>query len=198
MDYDVLRRNFEGHGFRTVYCGTKEEAVAFLCSENEGKTVAFGGSMTLKEMGLEERLAEKNRVIWHWNEAGRETLLKAREAEVYITSANGVSETGELVNIDGTGNRVSMMVFGPQKLYFVVGRNKVEPDLHRALFRAKNVAAPRNAVRLGVSTPCAVNHGDKCYDCNSPQRICGSTVLMERPSKGMETVVIFVDEDLGY
>ena len=116
-------------------------------------------------MGLAERLRENNEVIWHWDIPGRETLLQAREAKVYLASANGVSETGELVNIDGTGNRVSQTLYGPEKIYFIVGSNKIEPDLARAMERAKNVAAPKNARRLGSATPCAAK-GDRCYDCS--------------------------------
>ena len=81
-------------------------------------------------------------MIWHWNEPGAQTLARAREAQIYITSANGVSETGELVNIDGTGNRVAQTLYGPEKVYFVVGKNKIEKDLSSALSRARNVAAP--------------------------------------------------------
>ena len=116
-------------------------------------------------------------------------LVEARSAEVYITSANGVSKTGELVNIDGTGNRVSQTLFGPEN-------NKVCPDLTSAMERAKQIAAPKNAARLQVQTPCAKT--GVCVDCNSPARICHSIVILERPSNGMEVEVVFVDEEMGY
>mgnify|MGYP000514933541 FL=1 len=117
--------------------------------------MAFGGSVTLQEMGLFDALSKENEVIWHWNEPGAQTLARAREAQIYITSANGVSETGELVNIDGTGNRVAQTLYGPEKVYFVVGKNKIEKDLSSALSRARNVAAPLNAKRLKTDTPVA-------------------------------------------
>lgn len=198
MNQELLKKNFESHGFKTSFFNTKEEAAQYLEAEVKGKKVALGGSMTAQEMDLANLLAKENEVIWHWLVPGKETLNKAREAEIYITSANGVSETGELINIDGNGNRVAGTLFGPEKAYFVVGNNKVEPDLHKAIHRAKNVACPKNAVRLGVNTPCVANGGDRCYDCNSPERICHTTVILERPCKGMEVEILFVDEPLGY
>ena len=198
MDQELLKKNFEGHGFKTSFFRTKEAAAEYLASGIEGKRVAMGGSMTLKEMGIYELLEKKNEVIWHWVTPGEAALKKAREAQIYLTSANAASETGELVNIDGTGNRVSQTVFGPEKTYFIIGKNKLCTGFGTALWRAKNVAAPKNAARLQVATPCAAANGDKCYDCSSPERICRSTVIIERPSKGMEVEVVFVDEDLGY
>ena len=135
MNRELLKKNFEAHGFVPVFFDTKEEAVTYLTGELKGKKIAFGGSVTVQQMGLAEALSEENEVIWHWMTPGPETLKKAREAEIYITSANAVSETGELVNIDGTGNRVAQTLFGPQKTYFVVGSNKVSPDLSAAMDR---------------------------------------------------------------
>lgn len=198
MDYQVLKKNFESHRFRTSCFETKEEAAAYLKEKIHGVTVGFGGSITSQEMGLYDLLKEKNTVFWHWQEPGRETLLKAQNADVYILSANGVSETGEIVNIDGTGNRVAASIFGPKKVYYVVGKNKIAPDLHSAIRRAKDIAAAKNAVRLNRKTPCAANGGDKCYNCSSPERICNATVIIERPCGGMEVELLFVNEELGY
>lgn len=198
MNQEILKKNFEAHGFKTSFFETKEEAANYLSQVISGKKVALGGSVTAQEMDLGKLLAKENEVIWHWIDPGVQTLAKARDAQIYITSANGVSETGELVNIDGTGNRASETLYGPQKTYFVVGSNKLEPNLHQALHRAKHVAAPRNAVRLGVKTPCAAGGGTRCYECSSPERICHATVILERPCKGMEVEVIFIEEPLGY
>ena len=196
MEQELLKKNFERHGFKTSFFDTKEAAAEYLKNQISGKKVAMGGSVTAQEMGLFELLSGNNEVIWHWKKTGRETLMEARSAEVYITSANGVSRTGELVNIDGTGNRVSQTLFGPEKVYFIVGANKVCPDLASAMERAKKIAAPKNAARLRVPTPCAKT--GVCVDCSSPARICHSTVILERPSGGMEVEVVFVDEELGY
>ena len=198
MDYQVLKKNFENHRFQTSYFKTKEEAAAYLKEQLHGKTIAFGGSITAQEMGLYELLKEDNTVYWHWQEPGRETLLKAQTAEVYILGANGVAETGEIVNIDGTGNRVSASVFGPQKVYYIAGSNKIAPDLHGAIKRAKDIASTKNAQRIKRNTPCVANGCDQCYNCNSPERICNVTVIVERPCFGMEVEILFVDEALGY
>lgn len=198
MNRDLLKQNFENHGFETSFFDTKEKAAQYIFENVKGKTIAFGGSVTMQEMKLPELLAQNNDVIWHWNSPGKETLMDARRAKVYMTSANGVSETGELINIDGTGNRVSATLYGPEKIYFIVGSNKLESDMHKALWRAKNIAAPKNAVRLERKTPCVTNGGDRCYDCNSPERICHATVILERPCSGTKVEIVFIEESLGY
>ena len=198
MDYQVLKKNFEDHRFKTAYFETKEEAAAYLKDQIHGVTVGFGGAITSEEMGLYELLGEDNTVYWHWKQPADEARRNAQSAEVYILSANGVSETGELVNIDGTGNRVATSIFGPKKVYYIVGKNKIAPDLPSAMKRAKDIAAAKNAVRLNRKTPCVANGGDRCYNCNSPERICGVTVIVERPSGGMEVEILFVNEELGY
>ena len=100
------------------------------------------------------------------------------------------------MNIDGTGNRVASTLYGHRKVYFIIGRNKLAPTYEEALWRARNIAAPKNAQRLGRKTPCAVK-GDRCYDCKSPERICRGLVVLGGPAMGMETEVLLVDEDLG-
>lgn len=197
MNQEVLKKNFERHEFETSFFETREQAATYLQAQIRGRKVAFGGSVTLQEMGLFDALSKENEVIWHWNEPGAKTLAKAREAQIYITSANGVSETGELVNIDGTGNRVAQTLYGPEKVYFVVGKNKIEKDLSSALSRARNVAAPLNAKRLKTNTPCSKT-GDRCFDCGSEARICRATVILERPTRGMKAEIVFVNEALGY
>lgn len=200
MDYQLLKKNFENHKFRTSCFETKEEAAAYLKETIHGERIGFGGSITIKEMGLDQILKEDNEVVWHWlsDMPAAEARRKAMNSTVYILSANGVSETGEIVNIDGTGNRVAASLFGPKRVFYVVGKNKIAPDLHSAINRAKNIACTKNAVRLGVKTPCAANGGDHCYDCNSPARICNATVILERPMNGTETEIVFVNEELGY
>lgn len=197
MNRELLKKNFERHEFETSFFETKEQAAEYLKAQIKGQRVAFGGSVTLQEMKLFDVLSEENEVIWHWNEPGAETLAKAREAQIYITSANGVSETGELVNIDGTGNRVAQTLYGPEKVYFVVGANKIEKDLSSSLSRARNVAAPLNAKRLKMNTPCSKT-GEKCFDCSSEARICRATVILERPTRGMKAEIVFINEALGY
>ena len=197
-DMEKLRENLEKRGFAAIYFPTAKEAADYLDGKLDGRTIAFGGSMTVREMGLYERLAVHNQTFWHWDPERPAPLADGMGTEVYITSVNGAAETGELVNIDGTGNRVASTCFGHQELYLILGVNKVAPDYEGALWRARNIAAPKNAQRLGRKTPCAVK-GDRCYDCQSPERICRAlTVLWEKPSSFARAEVVLVGEPLGY
>lgn len=197
MDYPQIRQSFERHGFTTQLFSTKEEACGYLADTLQNRTIGFGGSVTLTEMGLFEALQQNNVVVWHNKVPGVRVRKLANCADVYITSANAVTQTGEIVNIDGTGNRVAMTAFGPEICYYVIGKNKITANVGDAYNRCKNVAAPLNAKRLGAKTPCA-EKGDKCYDCNSPGRICRIISIIERVPLGMKCEIIFVDEDLGF
>lgn len=197
MEFSQIKHNFEHHGFTTQFCETKEAACCYLAETLQNQTIGFGGSETLKEMGLFEILQQNNVVIWHNKIPGRTIRKLANSANIYITSANAITETGEIVNIDGTGNRVAMTAFGPEYCYYIVGKNKITSTIHEAYFRCKNIAAPLNARRVGAKTPCAVK-GDKCYDCNSSDRICRIISVIERAPLGMQCEIIFVDEELGF
>ena len=193
-DFTKLRKNLEEKGYAVSVFETAKEAADYLDGKLDGLTIGAGGSITLQEMGLLERLAKHNSVYSHWLGS---TSEEAATAQVYLSSVNGAAETGELVNIDGTGNRVASGLFGHEKVYFVVGRNKVAPDYDGALYRARNVAGPKNAQRLNKKTPCAAK-GDKCYDCKSPERICRALVTYWLKPGSMDFEVVLVNEDLGY
>ena len=193
--FDTVKQNLETRGFSVRTFATAAEAAAYLNEAIDGKTVGFGGSMTLKDMGLYELLGSHNEVHWHWVN-GQEERKTAMGTQVYLSSANGLAETGEIINIDGGGNRVASTLYGHEKVIFVIGRNKLAPTYDEALWRARNIASPKNAQRLGRKTPCALK-GDRCYDCKSPDRICRGLVVLWGPMMGMETEVILVDEDLG-
>ena len=194
-----LQENLEKRGYAVSYFETAADATAYLCEKLAGKTVGFGGSMTLDAMGLYERLGEKNETFWHWKTPGPETLAQASQAQVYLSSVNAIAETGELINIDGTGNRVAATLYDREKVVFVAGVNKIAPDYDQALWRARNVAAPLNARRLNRETPCAKGKELKCYDCKSPQRICnGLTVLWKKMGGVKECEVVLIQEELGY
>ena len=193
--FETVKKNLEARGFSVRTFATAAEAAAYLNEAIDGKTVGFGGSVTLKDMGLYELLGSHNEVHWHWVN-GPEERKAAMRTQVYLSSANGLAETGELINIDGSGNRVASTLYGHEKVYLVIGRNKLAPTYDEALWRARNIASPKNAQRLGRKTPCAVK-GDRCYDCKSPERICRGLVVLWGPMMGMETEVILVDEDLG-
>lgn len=198
MDFTKVSENLKARGYAVQCFATAQEAADYLNGAIDGVSVAFGGSVTLDQMGLFERLSSHNHAMWHWREGTAEDPRKeGLTADVYVTSVNGMDEDGDLINIDGAGNRVAASLFGHKKVYFVVGRNKLAPTYDEALWRARNIAAPKNAQRLQRKTPCAVK-GDKCYDCKSPERICRALLVLWEPMMGMEAEVVLVDEDLGY
>lgn len=201
MTFDIVKKNLQERGYQVSCFESAGSAAEYLEGQIRGKTVGFGGSMTLEQMGLYAKLRVHNRVYWHWKPAPGETTAEicrnASAAEVYISSVNGLAETGEIVNIDGACNRISAIVYGHEKVYFVVGINKLAKDYDSALLRARNVAAPKNAKRLERKTPCAAQ-ADRCYDCKSPDRICrGLSVLWEKPSSAVYEVIL-VNEELGF
>lgn len=201
MDFSTLKENLVKKGYEVSEFDTAKEATDYLSEKIHNTTVAFGGSMTLKEMGLYEVLDTHNEVIWHWQVkegmTPQETRKKAMNTPIYISSVNGIAKTGEVVNIDGTGNRVASMTYGHEKLYLVVSENKVGKTYEDALFRARNIAAPLNAKRLGRKTPCA-EKGDKCYDCNSPERICNVLNVFYKKPGSQDVEVVLIHENLGY
>nr|WP_325184759.1 lactate utilization protein [uncultured Oscillibacter sp.] len=194
--FDTVKKNLEERGYTVRVFAAGAEAAAYLDGAIDGKTVGFGGSVTLDQLGLYDTLGKHNTVVWHWKQEAGAARREAMTTDVYLISANGLAETGEILNIDGAGNRVASTLFGHEKVYFVIGRNKLAPTCEEALRRARNIAAPRNAQRLGKKTPCAVR-GDRCYDCRSPERICRGLVTLWGPMMGMETEILLVDEDLG-
>jgi len=196
----------ERNGFDVMFYPTAEEALAGVMGlVPEGASVGLGGSVTLREMGLVDALEARGvEVANHWK-AGREgaspdEVMAIRRAhinsDVFITSTNAVTETGELVNIDGTGQRVAAMIFGPKKVVVVAGVNKITGDLEEGLWRASNVAAPMNARRLHPKTPCAET--GECSDCVAPGRICGITTIIHRRPRKTPFTVVLVGEKLGY
>lgn len=194
--FDTVKKNLEDRGYAVEVFASGVEAAAYLDGAVDGKSVGFGGSMTLDQLGLYDALGKHNTVVWHWKQDAGPARREGMFTDVYLSSANGLAETGEIINIDGNGNRVAATLFGHEKVYLVIGRNKLAPTYEEALWRARNIASPKNAQRLGKKTPCAVK-GDRCYDCKSPDRICRGLVTLWGPMMGMETEILLVDEDLG-
>ncbi|MGM9613238.1 MAG: HAD-IA family hydrolase [Butyricicoccus sp.] len=192
VDVDALKKAFTGHGFAFSYFETREQAVAYLAEQCAGKRVGFGGSITLEELGAFDALSQTADVHWHWK--GEKPCV---DAEVFLTSANGLSATGEAVNLDGASNRVAASLYGAKECFLVCGVNKLAPTLEAAVARTRNVAAPRNAQRLNRKTPCAVT--GKCHDCRSPERICSSLVIHLAPPLSFQRYeIVLVGEALGY
>lgn len=197
MDLAYLEENLKKRGFGLAVFSDRESALSYLDAKIDGTSVGIGGSMTVKELGLYDRLSSHNVVSWHMLKDGG-TIEEANRAEVYISSLNGLAETGELINIDGVGNRVSATSYGAKRVYFVLGQNKLAATFEKALWRARNIAAPKNAARFGVNTPCVLGE-KRCHDCDSPERICKELlVLWQKPRPIKEMEIILIREDLGY
>lgn len=199
MNLEKVIKAFEKNNYIVNIFGTKEEATDYIVSSIKGYTVGFGDSATLEVMGLADKLSKDNTVFDPSAYSGDEFLemgKKALDTEIFFTSVNGAAETGELVNIDSTGNRVAGSLYGHRKVYFVFGINKIEPTLEKAIWRAQNIAAPINAKRFGFKTPCAVK-GDRCYDCNSADRICNAMVVHLKRMKNTIGEIIIIEEELG-
>ena len=197
-DFEKTRKNLENRGFRAHVFATGAEAADYLAQTLHNTCIGIGGSVTIDEIGVYDRLSADNDVIWRWKKPTPDSRERGAAAETFLCSANGVSETGEIVNIDGCGNRVTGTIYGPQRVFLVVGKNKIAPDLNGAIDRARNIAAPLNARRLNRHTPCAVGE-PRCHDCRSPEKICGvMTVFFMPPTSIKEFHVLLVNEDLGY
>ena len=195
--FDSVKTSLEARGYMVRVFSTGKEAADYLDAAVDGTSVGFGGSATLDALGLYERLGTHNQVVWHWKQEDKDAARReAMTTGVYLTSVNALAETGELVNIDGAGNRAAATLFGHEKVFYVIGRNKLAPTYEEAVWRARNIAAPQRARQLGKKTPCAVKC-DRCYDCKSPERVCRGLVTLWGPMMGMEAEVLLVDEELG-
>jgi L-lactate utilization protein LutB len=195
--------NLKKHGFDAHLAEAAEDAnniILKLVSEFE--TFGFGGSDTTRALGLHEALKSQGKTIYdHWQtglskEADLEIRLLQGRCDCFFCSANAVSATGEIVNVDGVGNRTNAMSFGPKKVVVAAGMNKVTHDLESALNRVSEVAAPMRAKSLNMDTPCAET--GICSDCNSPQRICRITTILHRKPMLTDVSVVLINEALGF
>jgi L-lactate utilization protein LutB len=192
----------EKHGIKTRIVATAEEAKQIILEEVQaGQKVGIGGSCTIEALDVVPELMAKGcPVYWHWRGKTPAEVMELRRSQltsdVFLASSNAITEDGQLVNVDGMGNRVAAMIFGPSKVILVCGQNKVVPNLEAALDRIHNVAAPQNAKRLNTGTPCGAT--GQCNDCNSPERMCRVTTIIERCPHKTDLKVILVQEDLGY
>ncbi len=196
-------RSLRDNGFDAVVVSDREEAAETVMGLiGPGDTVGVPGTVTIRELNLLERLSERgNHVVQHWvtgksGDEMRRLRLEQMNSDVLLTSTNAVTLDGKLINIDGTGNRVASMVFGPKKVIIVAGANKIAHDLEEGITRSRRVAGPINALRLGGDRPCAKT--GYCTDCGPSTTICAITVIMERKPGNTEVTVVLVPEDLGY
>lgn len=202
MDIQATIKALEKNRYTVRYFSSAKEAADYLNENLDQRIIGFGDSDTMAHMGLYETLSSHNTVYDPQQSKDNDEFLEIAEkcltTEIYLTSVNAMAQTGELVNIDGTGNRVAGSLFGHKKVYFVLGINKIEPTLEKAIWRARNIAAPKNARRFQLATPCAIK-GDRCYDCSSPDRICNAMVIHFKKMNDVDDVeIILIDEALGF
>ena len=191
MENELCTRALDGlkrRGFEAVFVKTAAEAAELVMKEAEtAQSVGWGGSESVKTLGVRERLAA----------AGKEIRDHELVMDLFLLSANALTADGRIVNIDGRGNRVAASIAGPRRIVYVIGRNKiVDGGIDDAIARIKREACPPNCSRLGKKTPCAIT--GKCADCDSPDRICKVTAIFDRKPTGVSALVILVDEDLGF
>jgi len=194
----LQRRHFDAY-----YCATAEEAKAKVSELIPDRaSVTWGGTMTIRDTGIPDMLRDRGTLeVWDRDlvespEEKQEMYLRAFQADYYLSSANAISEDGVIVNIDGNGNRVAAITWGPKHVIFVIGMNKVAQDAEAALKRARSTASPINAARFDIQTPCQTD--GQCHNCNSPQSICNYIHFLRNSSKPGRIIVILVGEPLGY
>ena len=190
----------EQRGFIVRSFQTGSEARDFLlASISPAQSVGIGGSMTIREIGAAEALRERgNTVYWHWDTPGAQTRLAAHGADVYLCSCNAITRDGQLVYIDGTGNRVGALIAGPTEAYVVASLSKaVDGGLNTAIARTKRESCPRNARRLKLDTPCGKTGLCKPEACGE-DCMCRTIVALSRPGRGRKLTVVLVEEPLGY
>ena len=197
MIKNLAKRHIEAY-----YCATSEEAIAkALELMPEGSMISWGGSMTIRDMGLVDAMHKSgkytllDRDLATTREEAGKIYMQAFFADYYLSSANAISEDGVIVNIDGNGNRVAAITFGPKNVLFVIGMNKVCQDTDAALKRARSTASPINCMRFDKNTPCQTD--GTCHNCNSADSICNYIHFL-RNSPGGKHKVILVGEELGY
>lgn len=197
MIKNLARRNMDAY-----YCPTAQEAINKVKELiEEGSIVSWGGSMTLRDMGLTAALHDAgkytllDRDLAKDRDEAQEIYLQAFRADYYLSSANAISEDGVIVNVDGNGNRVAAITFGPKHVIFVIGLNKVAQTAEAALARARSTASPINTARFDIKTPCKAD--GVCHNCNSQECICNHIHFLRNSPRHRHTVIL-VGESLGY
>lgn len=197
---EALKKN----AFSAQYFSNRNDAITYIKSQvSNVKTIGIGGSMTVAQLGLQDIFTGLGKEVYNHNLPGLtpaekiEIMKKAILTDIYFCGANAITISGEIINIDATGNRVGTMLFGPKKVIVIAGRNKIiEGDINTAIKRIKDWASPPNARRLNFKTPCA--DSGFCSDCNSPDRICRIITIIERKPRLTDFEVILINEDLGF
>ena len=199
---EVVIQQMKRRPINAYYCANSADAIKQVQELiPEGSSITWGGSLTIREMGLTAALKAGNYQVFDRDEIKTqaekvEIYRKAFSCDYYLTSANAITEDGLIVNIDGSGNRVAAITWGPEHVIFVVGMNKVCHDLEAAMSRARHLAAPVNATRIGCKTPCQVD--GICHSCHSTECICNYLHVMRNSYPAGRHTVILVGEEWGY
>jgi hypothetical protein len=195
---EAVVKALQKNDFAATYAPTSKEAVDKLLELiPQEASIGYGGSMTLDALGIVAKLTERGNPVLSPKKGDDIVAVRRKHlsADVYLSGTNAVTLDGKLYNVDGTGNRVAAMTFGPEKVFIVVGINKVVKDLAEAESRVKIWAAPPNCKRLGLANPCTQTR--VCVDCQSPARICNVTLIMNKRPKKTDVHVIVIGEELG-
>lgn len=200
----IVMESLEKNGFKVEFFENREDMKNRILSEIDlSETVGFGGSVSAtKDTGIYSKLKERgNRIFYHSTvktpEEKDAMFRGAVLSDVYITSVNAITLSGELVNIDATGNRLAAMLSPTHnRVYVIAGKNKIVKNYEAALLRIKNIVAPKNSERLGFNNPCAKI--GKCMDCKSDKRICNATLVQNRQMFFGNTIIYLVNESMGY
>lgn len=200
---EMIIRHLEKRRMKGYYCPSREDALNTAMSLTMADTtVSFGGSVTLAETGILDALKSRtdirliDRSLAKTQEEIRQAYLASFHADTYFMSTNAITLDGQLVNVDGNGNRVAALIYGPEQVIVVAGMNKVAPDTEGAIRRIHNIASPPNCIRLNKKTPCAAT--GMCAQCLGDDSICSQTVITRRSGIVDRIKVLLVGEELGY
>ena len=202
MKIEKLLENLKRKGFKPYYFEDRASAVKFVLDLIPANaSIGFGGSMTVKELALDFRLAEQGNTVYSYDTISPQLKDKLHQlagtSDWYVSSTNALTEGGDFVNIDGTANRISALAYGIKNIVYILGTNKITADLDSAIERVRNIACPLNAKRLNKNTPCASI--DMCCYCDSEDCICNATLISHHPTRLQENVyAIIINENLGY
>ena len=197
-ELNILADKMRKNEYNVIVCSTKEEAKNIVIDMCKDKSVGIGDSHTINDLNILDDLRKQNDELYAMQlDKSRENKIKSLTTDIFLLSANAVSfETGEMVNIDSSCNRVAPSLYGPNQVLFVIGKNKVEKDLESAIKRVKNYVAPKNSKEHDYDTPCA--YTGICNNCFSKDRICRATVIYHKCPKKTPTTIILVNEELGW
>lgn len=202
MQAETIIKHLEKRRMKGFYCSTSEEATALaLTLMPQGASIAWGGSETIKEIGLVDALYQAGTyTLYDRDKAPQEeinhTLRMAFFSDFYLMSSNAITLDGELINIDGCGNRIAALTYGPKEVIMIVGMNKITKTIEAGIDRIKNIASPQNAIRLNRKTPCGLTGA--CNNCLSPDCMCMYTHITRNSREADRIKVILVGETLGY